>query len=97
VAIRLNGSSTPFLLFMIGELLAVVDVRAGDVPGIGCHLLPTSPDGIGWLDPEDGIGVLSFLQAITPRCRYDQPRALAGKSSSPLIAILGRTGIPCKI
>ncbi|OUS38798.1 NADH-quinone oxidoreductase subunit H [Rhodobacterales bacterium 56_14_T64] len=86
---QVEYSSTPFLLFMMGELLSVVLMCAlisllffggwlSPVPGI--------PDSILWL-----IGKMLFfffmfamVKAITPRYRYDQLMRLGWKVFLPM-------------
>ncbi|MFT6169316.1 MAG: NADH-quinone oxidoreductase subunit H [Celeribacter sp.] len=86
---QVEYSSTPFLLFMMGELMAVVLMCAlislmffggwlSPVPGL--------PDGIVWL-----IGkmlffffIFSMVKAITPRYRYDQLMRIGWKVFLPL-------------
>jgi NADH-quinone oxidoreductase subunit H len=74
---QVEYSSTPFLLFMIGELLAVV---------LMCALMAVLFFG-GWLSPIEGIPdgaawmvikmaalffIFAMVKAITPRYRYEQ-------------------------
>lgn len=86
---QVEYSSTPFLLFMIGELMTVV---------LMCTLIsilffggwlspfPFLPDGVAWLV----IKVLFFfflfaiVKAIVPRFRYDQLMRLGWKVFLPL-------------
>ena len=86
---QVEYSSTPFLLFMIGELVAVV---------LMCALISLMFFG-GWLSPIPGLpdGVLwmvlkmffvffifSMVKAITPRYRYDQLMRIGWKVFLPL-------------
>eukprot|EP01013_Petalomonas_cantuscygni_P036765 TRINITY_DN67466_c0_g1_i1.p1 TRINITY_DN67466_c0_g1~~TRINITY_DN67466_c0_g1_i1.p1 ORF type:complete len:347 (+),score=105.17 TRINITY_DN67466_c0_g1_i1:332-1372(+) len=86
---QVEYSSTPFLLFMIGELMAVV---------LMCALVSLLFLG-GWLSPIPGLphGVLwmvikilfcffifAMVKAITPRYRYDQLMRLGWKVFLPL-------------
>ena len=85
---QVEYSSTPFLLFMIGELVAVV---------LMCALVSLLFFG-GWLSPvpflSDGIFwmvlkmlfvffIFSMVKAITPRYRYDQLMRLGWKVFLP--------------
>jgi len=95
---QVEYSSTPFLLFMIGELMAVVLMCAlwlSPVPGL--------PDGVLWM-----IGkmllvffLFSMVKAIVPRYRYDQLMRLGWKVFLPLslawvviVAGLAQYGVP---
>ena len=86
---QVEYSSTPFLLFMIGELMAVVLMCAlvtllffggwlSPVPGL--------PDGIGWMILKMAIAFFMFamVKAITPRYRYDQLMRIGWKVFLPL-------------
>ena len=85
---QVEYSSTPFLLFMIGELTAVVLMCAlTSLLFFGGWLspIPGLPDGILWL-----IGKMLFVffifamvKAITPRYRYDQLMRLGWKVFLP--------------
>ncbi|MDF1871363.1 NADH-quinone oxidoreductase subunit NuoH [Vannielia sp.] len=85
---QVEYSSTPFLLFMIGELVAVV---------LMCALITLMFFG-GWLSPIPGLpdGILWFIakmlffffifsmvKAITPRYRYDQLMRIGWKVFLP--------------
>ncbi|MDG1448945.1 MAG: NADH-quinone oxidoreductase subunit NuoH [Ascidiaceihabitans sp.] len=85
---QVEYSSTPFLLFMIGELVAVVLMCAlislmffggwlSPVPGL--------PDGIFWMVAKIGFVFFFFamVKAITPRYRYDQLMRLGWKVFLP--------------
>ncbi len=103
---QVEYSSTPFLLFMIGELMAVVLMCAlitilffggwlSPIPGI--------PDGILWM-----VGkmlafffVFSMVKAIVPRYRYDQLMRLGWKVFLPMslgwvviVAAAAQYGVP---
>ncbi|MGE4324850.1 MAG: NADH-quinone oxidoreductase subunit NuoH [Pseudodonghicola sp.] len=86
---QVEYSSTPFLLFMIGELTAVVLMCAlTSLLFFGGWLspIPGLPDGILWM-----IGKMVFfffifamVKAITPRYRYDQLMRLGWKIFLPM-------------
>ncbi|SPF80542.1 NADH-quinone oxidoreductase subunit NuoH [Pseudoprimorskyibacter insulae] len=86
---QVEYSSTPFLLFMIGELVAVVLMCALiSLLFFGGWLspIPGLPDGILWM-----IGkmlfvffIFSMVKAITPRYRYDQLMRLGWKVFLPM-------------
>ncbi len=86
---QVEYSSTPFLLFMIGELMAVV---------LMCALMAVLFFG-GWLSPIEGLPdgtlwmvikmaalffVFAMVKAITPRYRYDQLMRIGWKVFLPL-------------
>jgi len=85
---QVEYSSTPFLLYMIGELVAVVLMCAlVSLLFLGGWLspIPGLPDGILWM-----IGKMlvvffffSLIKAITPRYRYDQLMRLGWKVFLP--------------
>ena len=85
---QVEYSSTPFLLFMIGELTAVVLMCAlTSLLFFGGWLspIPGLPDGILWM-----VGKMLFVffifamvKAITPRYRYDQLMRLGWKVFLP--------------
>ncbi len=86
---QVEYSSTPFLLFMIGELTEVVFMSALiSVLFFGGWLspIPGLPDGILWMIAK--IAVFFFLfamvKAITPRYRYDQLMRLGWKVFLPM-------------
>lgn len=103
---QVEYSSTPFLLFMIGELMAVV---------LMCALITILFFG-GWLSPVPGLpdGVMwmiakmlfffflfSMVKAIVPRYRYDQLMRLGWKVFLPMslawvviVAGLAQYGVP---
>ncbi len=86
---QVEYSSTPFLLYMIGELMAAVLMTALiSVLFLGGWLspIPGLPDGILWM-----IGkmlfvffVFSMIKAVTPRYRYDQLMRIGWKVFLPL-------------
>ena len=86
---QVEYSSTPFLLFMIGELMAVL---------LMCALMAVLFFG-GWLSPIEGLPdsthwmvikmaalffVFAMVKAITPRYRYDQLMRIGWKVFLPL-------------
>lgn len=86
---QVEYSSTPFLLFMMGELMAVVLMCAlvsllffggwlSPVPGL--------PDGILWLILKMlfFFFIFAMVKAITPRYRYDQLMRIGWKVFLPL-------------
>jgi NADH-quinone oxidoreductase subunit H len=103
---QVEYSSTPFLLFMIGELMAVV---------LMCALITILFFG-GWLSPIPGIddGILwmiskmlfffflfALVKAIVPRFRYDQLMRIGWKVFLPLslgwvvlVASFAQLGVP---
>ncbi|MEZ5674836.1 NADH dehydrogenase subunit H [Thalassovita litoralis] len=86
---QVEYSSTPFLLFMIGELVAVVLMCALTTLlffGGWLSPIPGLPDGILWM-----IGKMLFVffifamvKAITPRYRYDQLMRIGWKVFLPM-------------
>ncbi len=85
---QVEYSSTPFLLFMIGELVAVVLMCALiSLLFFGGWLspLPGLPDGILWMVIKMLLVffVFSMVKAITPRYRYDQLMRLGWKVFLP--------------
>lgn len=82
-------SSTPFLLFMIGELVAVVLMCAlVALLFLGGWLspIPGLPDGILWLIGKMLVVffIFSMVKAITPRYRYDQLMRIGWKVFLPM-------------
>jgi len=86
---QVEYSSTPFLLFMIGELMAVVLMCAlvtllffggwlSPIPGI--------PDGIFWMVAKMCFFffIFAMVKAIVPRYRYDQLMRIGWKVFLPL-------------
>ncbi|MBL3703081.1 NADH-quinone oxidoreductase subunit NuoH [Sulfitobacter sp. BDSS02] len=85
---QVEYSSTPFLLFMIGELVAVVLMCALiSLLFLGGWLspIPGLPDGIFWMIAKIGLVFFFFsmIKAITPRYRYDQLMRLGWKVFLP--------------
>ncbi|MEP2030075.1 MAG: NADH-quinone oxidoreductase subunit NuoH [Paracoccaceae bacterium] len=85
---QVEYSSTPFLLFMIGELVAVVLMCALiSLLFFGGWLspIPGLPDGIFWMIVKMGVVFFFFsmVKAITPRYRYDQLMRLGWKVFLP--------------
>ena len=86
---QVEYSSTPFLLFMIGELMAVVLMCAlVSLLFLGGWLspIPGLPDGILWmvLKMTACFFVFAMVKAITPRYRYDQLMRIGWKVFLPL-------------
>ena len=86
---QVEYSSTPFLLFMAGELIAVFLMCAlmsllffggwlSPIPGI--------PDGVGWMLGKMAVFFFLFamVKAIVPRYRYDQLMRIGWKVFLPL-------------
>ncbi|MCR8826469.1 NADH-quinone oxidoreductase subunit NuoH [Pseudosulfitobacter koreensis] len=89
---QVEYSSTPFLLFMIGELVAVVLMCALiSLMFFGGWLSPVPflPDGIFWMILKMGFVffIISMVKAITPRYRYDQLMRLGWKVFLPFSLI----------
>jgi NADH-quinone oxidoreductase subunit H len=86
---QVEYSSTPFLLFMIGELMAVVLMCAlVSLLFLGGWLspIPGLPDGILWmvLKMVFCFFIFAMVKAITPRYRYDQLMRLGWKVFLPM-------------
>ena len=86
---QVEYSSTPFLLFMIGELMAVVLMCAlATLLFLGGWLspIPGLPDGILWMVGKMMLVFFAFamVKAITPRYRYDQLMRIGWKVFLPL-------------
>ena len=86
---QVEYSSTPFLLFMIGELMTVVLMCALiSILFFGGWLspIPFLPDGIFWLILKVLIifFMFSMVKAIVPRFRYDQLMRLGWKVFLPM-------------
>ena len=86
---QVEYSSTPFLLFMIGELMAVVLMCAlVSLLFLGGWLspIPGLPDGILWMVLKMMLCFFAFamVKAITPRYRYDQLMRIGWKVFLPL-------------
>ena len=102
---QVEYSSTPFLLFMIGELMTVVLMCALiSILFFGGWLLPIPllPDGIFWLVAKILLlfFMFSMVKAIVPRFRYDQLMRLGWKVFLPMsltwvviVATLAQFGI----
>ncbi|SEQ39860.1 NADH-quinone oxidoreductase subunit NuoH [Thalassovita taeanensis] len=101
---QVEYSSTPFLLFMIGELVAVVLMCAlVSLLFFGGWLspIPGLPDGILWMVGKMlfAFFIFSMVKAITPRYRYDQLMRIGWKVFLPmslgwvvLVAFLAKFG-----
>jgi NADH-quinone oxidoreductase subunit H len=86
---QVEYSSTPFLLFMIGELVAVVLMCALiSLLFFGGWLspIPGLPDGLHWLVLKMAgvFFVFSMVKAIVPRYRYDQLMRIGWKVFLPM-------------
>ncbi len=86
---QVEYSSTPFLLFMIGELMAVVLMCALiSLLFFGGWLspLPFLPDGILWmvLKMATCFFMFAMVKALTPRYRYDQLMRIGWKVFLPM-------------
>ncbi|MBN8291618.1 NADH-quinone oxidoreductase subunit NuoH [Rhodobacter sp. NTK016B] len=86
---QVEYSSTPFLLFMIGELVAVVLMCALiSLLFFGGWLspIPGLPDGIWWMVIKmlGAFFVFSMVKAIVPRYRYDQLMRIGWKVFLPM-------------
>ncbi|MBO6853555.1 MAG: NADH-quinone oxidoreductase subunit NuoH [Marivivens sp.] len=86
---QVEYSSTPFLLFMIGELTAVVLMCAlVTLLFLGGWLspIPGLPDGVIWmiLKMVFCFFIFAMVKAITPRYRYDQLMRLGWKVFLPM-------------
>jgi len=91
---QVEYSATPFLLFMIGELMAVVLMTALiTILFFGGWLSPVSwlPDGIHWfiLKMLFWFFMFAMAKALVPRYRYDQLMRLGWKVFLPLSLGLG--------
>ena len=102
---QVEYSSTPFLLFMIGELMTVVLMCALiSILFFGGWLspIPVIPDGMFWLILKVLIifFMFSMVKAIVPRFRYDQLMRLGWKVFLPMslawvviVATLAQLGV----
>lgn len=86
---QVEYSSTPFLLFMIGELMAVVLMCALiSLLFFGGWLspIPGLPDGLWWLIIKMLLCffMIAMVKAIVPRYRYDQLMRIGWKVFLPL-------------
>ncbi len=103
---QVEYSSTPFLLFMIGELMAVVLMCAlGALLFLGGWLspIPWIPDGFLWMVFKMLLifFLFSMTKAVVPRYRYDQLMRIGWKVFLPaslfwvvLVATFIQIGIP---
>ena len=85
---QVEYSSTPFLLFMAGELIAVFLMCAlTSLLFFGGWLspIPGLPDGVFWMLLKMGFFffIFAMIKAITPRYRYDQLMRLGWKVFLP--------------
>ena len=86
---QVEYSSTPFLLFMIGELTAVVLMCAlMTIIFFGGWLSPVSwlPDGLFWMVAKmiAFFFLFALVKAVVPRYRYDQLMRIGWKVFLPL-------------
>lgn len=86
---QVEYSSTPFLLFMIGELMSVVLMCAlVSLLFLGGWLspIPGLPDGVFWMVIKMVFVffIFAMVKAITPRYRYDQLMRLGWKVFLPM-------------
>lgn len=86
---QVEYSSTPFLLFMIGELMSVVLMCAlVSLLFLGGWLspIPGLPDGVFWMVIKMAFVffIFAMVKAITPRYRYDQLMRLGWKVFLPM-------------
>ncbi|MDV4143914.1 NADH-quinone oxidoreductase subunit NuoH [Shimia sp. FJ5] len=86
---QVEYSSTPFLLFMIGEYVAIVLMCAlTSLLFLGGWLspIPGLPDGILWMFSKMlfVFFIFSMVKAITPRYRYDQLMRIGWKVFLPM-------------
>jgi NADH-quinone oxidoreductase subunit H len=95
---QVEYSSTPFLLFMVGELMSVFFMCAlMAVLFFGGWLspIPGLPDGAFWMFAKMTLifFVISMVKAIVPRYRYDQLMRIGWKVFLPLslgwVALVG--------
>ncbi len=103
---QVEYSATPFLLFMIGELMAVVLMCALiTILFFGGWLSPVSwlPDGIWWMVIKMLFWFFMFamVKALVPRYRYDQLMRLGWKVFLPMslawvvfVAVMAQYGVP---
>ena len=103
---QVEYSSTPFLLYMIGELMAVVLMTAlMSVLFFGGWLspIPGIADGIWWMVLKMAVlfFFFSMVKALVPRFRYDQLMRLGWKVFLPmslgwvvLVAAFAQYGVP---
>jgi len=103
---QVEYSSTPYLLFMIGEYMAIVMMCALiSILFFGGWLspIPGLPDGVMWfiLKVVFFFFLFSMVKAIVPRYRYDQLMRLGWKVFLPMslgwvviVATLAQFGMP---
>ena len=103
---QVEYSSTPFLLFMIGELMAVVLMCALiTILFFGGWLspIPGLPDGVFWMIGKMAVFFFLFalVKALVPRFRYDQLMRIGWKVFLPmslgwvvLVASFAYLGVP---
>ena len=103
---QVEYSSTPYLLFMIGEYMAIVIMCALiSILFFGGWLspIPGLPDGVMWfiLKVVFFFFLFSMVKAIVPRYRYDQLMRLGWKVFLPMslgwvviVATLAQFGMP---
>ena len=103
---QVEYSSTPFLLYMIGELMALVFMTAMmTILFFGGWLspIPGLPDGILWFVGKMAVFffLFSMVKALVPRYRYDQLMRLGWKVFLPLslgwvviVAAFAQYGVP---
>jgi len=89
---QVEYSSTPFLLYMIGELMALVFMTAMmTILFFGGWLspIPGLPDGILWFVGKMLVFffLFSMVKALVPRFRYDQLMRLGWKVFLPMSAL----------
>ena len=96
-------SSTPYLLFMAGEYIAIFLMCAlMSLLFFGGWLspIPGLPDGWWWMVAKMWLFFFMFamVKAIVPRYRYDQLMRIGWKVFLPHVAGLGGArGVPCEI
>ena len=86
---QVEYSSTPFLLFMAGEYIAIFLMCAlTSLLFFGGWLspIPGLPDGVGWMIAKMAFFffIFAMVKAITPRYRYDQLMRIGWKVFLPL-------------
>ncbi len=103
---QVEYSSTPFLLYMIGELMSLVFMTAMiSILFFGGWLspIPGLPDGIWWMVLKMGFFffLFSMVKALVPRFRYDQLMRLGWKVFLPMslawvviVAAFAQYGVP---
>ncbi len=103
---QVEYSSTPFLLFMIGELMAVTLMCALiTILFFGGWLspIPGLPDGVLWMVLKMGFFffIFAMVKAIVPRYRYDQLMRIGWKVFLPMslgwvaiVAAFAQFGVP---